>query len=135
MTLKPLNEIKTLDEAIEETKDMPLRDAIAHICQWESFRTREHGETCYGEAVTRLLRRREEAKDPELTVWFNGTTRLEKDSGEYVVLLDYNTEGLCVHKQLPTLQDAIDEYSSIDFTGAKAIVRMVHVHGGSENKP
>jgi hypothetical protein len=46
-----------------------------------------------------------------------------------VILIDYGTEGLCVHTQLPTLQEAIDEYNAIDFTGAKAIVRMVHVRG------
>jgi hypothetical protein len=60
---------------------------------------------------------------------FNGATRIKSELGDYVILIDYGQEGMSVHLQFETLEQAIEEYNSIDYTGAKAIVKVASIAG------
>jgi len=57
--MKPLNEIKTLSQAIQEAlNEESLKDAIGFICMWEEYRRNGTvvGLPCYGTVVAELLK-------------------------------------------------------------------------------
>lgn len=54
----------------------------------------------------------------------NGSEKFKEHGGDYVVLLDYYTEGLVVHSQHHTLKAALDAIAQATYQPA-TIVKLV----------
>ena len=52
-------------------------------------------------------------------------TRIKSDGGDYVVLLDYGTEGMSVLSQHDDLQESIKALTECDYSSQKALVKLV----------
>jgi len=55
---------------------------------------------------------------------FNHGTRIEEDSGDYVLLQDCGPEGMVVHSYWETLSGAIDKQNEVDYA-ATVILKIV----------
>lgn len=54
---KALDEIETVEKAIQQALNYSLREGIGFMCQWEEHRKNKSDskQSCYGTAVARLL--------------------------------------------------------------------------------
>lgn len=57
----------------------------------------------------------------------NGIDKIDSDGGEYLVLIDYCSEGLSVSGQFETLDEAIDSVMAGGYSRPAAIVQLVDI--------
>jgi len=62
-----------------------------------------------------------------MEIALTGISRISDDSGRYLLLVDYGSEGLSVFGQFKTAEDAIKVLLQGGYGGAAAIVKIVSV--------
>ena len=59
----------------------------------------------------------------------NGITKIKDDAGDFLVLVDYGTEGISVAHQDDTMEGAVRWALNCGYGQPMSVVRLVHIEG------